>query len=144
MAPKAGEFARQLEKTLAVEGFHTEQTCNDLLAVIMAGRAGEEIVFGDVSTFGSGIPDSDLAVMTAIAADLELRTGFGECGVIYLGGPDHRPAVWPTAAASVRRRIEAALARASGLLLENAEELERGDWGATANVSGALNLKLLN
>ena len=51
MAPNAGEFARQLERTLAVERFHTEQTCNDLLAVIMAGRAGEEIVFGDVSTF---------------------------------------------------------------------------------------------
>lgn len=144
MPPNAGEFARQLEKTLAVERFHTEQTCNDLLAVIMAGRAGEEIVFGDVSTFGSGIPDSDLAVATAIARDLEFKTGFGECGVIYLDGPDDRPAVPPAAVASVRRRIEAALARASAVLLENTDELERVDGKGLATVPIAPNIRLLH
>lgn len=143
MAPNAGEFARQLEKTLAVERFHTEQTCNDLLAVIMAGRAGEEIVFGDVSTFGSGIPDSDLAVATAIATDLEFKTGFGECGVIYLGTRDDPP-VSPAAVASVRRRIEAALGRASAMLLENADELERVDGRGFGTVPTAPNVRLLH
>nr|WP_295884584.1 AAA family ATPase [uncultured Devosia sp.] len=144
MAANAGALARQLEKTLAAERFHTEQTCNDILAVIMAGRAGEEIVFGDVSTFGSGIPDSDLAVATAIATDLELRTGFGECGVIYLDGPDHRSALSSSAAASVRRRIEAALARASAVLLENVDELERVDGRGFGTVPTAPNMRLLH
>ena len=144
IAPKAGDFARKLEKTLSEERFHTEQTCNDLLAVIMAGRAGEEIVFGDVSTFGSGILGSDLAVATAIATDLELKTGFGECGVIYLEGTDHGPGVSPTAAASVRRRIEAALARASAVLLENVNELERVDGRGLATVPTTPNIRLLH
>lgn len=135
MAANAGELARQLEKTLSKERFHTEQTCNDVLAVIMAGRAGEEIVFGDVSTFGSGIPSSDLAVATAIANDLECKTGFGECGVIYLDGDDHGSSLSTSATASVRRRIEVALARASTLLLDNVVELERGAWApSTPNV----------
>lgn len=145
MASNAGEFARQLERTLTEERFHTEQTCNDLLAIIMAGRAGEEIVFGDVSTFGSGIPGSDLAVATGIASDLELKTGFGDCGVIFLDSSEHRPALSRTSAASVRRRIETALARASAILLENAKELEqidgRSPLGAAA---GESNLRLLN
>jgi cell division protease FtsH len=144
MAPNAGEFARQLERTLSEERFHTEQTCNDLLAIIMAGRAGEEIVFGDVSTFGSGIPDSDLAVATAIATDMELKTGFGECGVIYLAGTDHGPSVSPTAAASVRRRIEASLARASAILLENVDELERIDGRVFAAIPTAPNIRSLH
>ena len=144
MTPRPGEFARQLGRTLTDERFHTEQTCNDLLAVIMAGRAGEEIVFGDVSTFGSGIPDSDLAVATEIARDLEFKTGFGECGVIYLDGPDHRPTLSSSAAASVRRRIEAALARASAVLLDNADELERVDGRGFATVPGAPNIRLLH
>ncbi|GEM_PF-1849941 len=144
IAPKSGEFSRQLEKTLAVERFHTEQTCNDLLAVIMAGRAGEEIVFGDVSTFGSGIPDSDLAVATELARDLEFKTGFGECGMIYLDGPDHGPTLSSSAAASVRRRIEAALARASAVLLDNADELERVDGRGFSTVPGAANIRLLH
>lgn len=144
MVPNAGEFARQLLKTLSEERFHTEQTCNDVLAVIMAGRAGEEIVFGDVSTFGSGVPGSDLALATAIANDLEFRTGFGECGVIYLDGHDQDPTVLSPAAASVRRRIEAALARASAILLENADELERIDGGRFTTLPTALKVRLLH
>ncbi|MET3901334.1 cell division protease FtsH [Devosia sp. UYZn731] len=144
MAPNAGDFTRQLEKALSEERFHTEQTCNDVLAVIMAGRAAEEIVFGDVSTFGSGIPSSDLAVATAIAKDLELKTGFGECGVIYLDGDDHRLSTSTPAAASVRRRIEAALARASAVLLENVDELERVDGRGTTTGWTSGNVRLLH
>lgn len=79
----------------------------------------------------------------AIATDLESKTGFGECGVIYLDGPDHRPYVSPTVAASVRRRIEAALARATALLLANVDELERIGSGPV-NVSAEPNFRLLH
>lgn len=68
MVPNPQDLGRLVAKGLSEERFHTEQTCNDILAVILAGRAGEEIVFGDVSTFGSGIQGSDLAIATAIAS----------------------------------------------------------------------------
>lgn len=39
MAPNAGDFARQLANTFAEERFHTEQTCDDVLAVIDVATA---------------------------------------------------------------------------------------------------------
>src|SRR5690606_31211065 len=74
-----------LAKGLSEERHPTEQTCNDVICVVLAGRAAEEIVFGDVSTFGAAGPDSDLAAATAIAMEMELRAGFGEIGLVYLG-----------------------------------------------------------
>jgi ATP-dependent Zn protease len=118
------DLGQLLGKAVHRERFPTEQMCNDILAIIMAGRASEEIVFGDVSVFGSGVPESDLAVATTIAKDLEMRAGFGEAGVIYLGGKEDWLHVPATTIASVRRRIEAALARASALLQDNVDELE--------------------
>ncbi|UXN75058.1 hypothetical protein N8D56_09095 [Devosia sp. A8/3-2] len=111
MAPSAPDFGRQFAKGPLEERFLTEQTCNDILAVIMAGRAGEEIVFGDVSTFGSSFPSSDLAIATAIASDIERKTGFGECGLIYLDAADRASASPAQTASSIRRRPDAALAR---------------------------------
>ena len=144
MHPNTRDLGQLLKEGLSEERFHTEQTWNDVLTIIMAGRAGEEIVFGDVSTLGSCVTGSDLAVATAIASDLEFKAGFGEWGPVFLDGGDHGPKLSASTAGGTRRRIEAALARASALLLENVEELERGDWGATANVASTLDLKLLN
>lgn len=144
MVPNAEDFGRLVAKGLSEERFHTEQTCNDILAVIMAGRAGEEIVFGDVSTFGSSTSNSDLAIATAIASDIERKTGFGECGLIYLDAADLVAASSIHTAASIRRRLDAALARASAVLLENVEELERIDGRALAGPKAAPNMRLLN
>ncbi|KKC34968.1 hypothetical protein [Devosia psychrophila] len=111
----------------------------------MAGRAGEEIIFGDVTTYGSGAAGSDLAVATAIASDLELKTGFGELGLIYIQDLADSSNPLSPAAASIRRRIEAALARASALLLDNVAELECGNTGAATRVRGTPpGLKLIN
>ncbi len=123
---KHPDLGQLLGKAVHRERFPTEQVCNDILAIIMAGRASEEIVFGDLSVFGSGVPESDLAVATTIAKDLEMRAGFGETGVIYLGGNEDWPHVPATAIASIRRRIEAALTRASALLIDNVEQLQDG------------------
>lgn len=144
MVPHAQDLGRLVAKGLSEERFHTEQTCNDILAVIMAGRAGEEIVFGDISTFGSGTPGSDLAIATAIASDIEHKTGFGEYGLIYLDATDLAAASSIHTAASIRRRLDAALARASAVLLENADELERIDGRALAGLKAAPNIRLLN
>jgi DNA polymerase III delta prime subunit len=138
------DFSQQMEKRLSEERFYTEQTCNDVLAVIMAGRAGEEIVLGDVSTFGGCVSGSDLALATRIASNVEFKAGFGECGVIYLDGADHGPALSPTTGASVRRRIEGALARASAVLLQNVEELERIDGRTFGSGQPGPSIRLLN
>ena len=51
----------------------------------------------------------------------------------------------PTAIGSIRRRVEAALARASAVLLDNRDELERGDRLERGNAKSAgVNLRLLN
>ena len=103
--------------------FPTEQMCNDILAIVMAGRAGEKIVFGDVSVFGAGSSESDLATATLIAADMDMKAGFGKAGAIYLGGTKDLAQLPMPLLASIRRRIEEAQARASGLLQDNLEEL---------------------
>lgn len=137
------DLRRLLAKGLSEERFPTEQICNDVLAIIMGGRAAEEIVFGEVSVYGCGTDKSDLAIATSIAADLELKSGFGETGLIYLGISDQMPVLPTAAVAGIRRRIESALARASALLLENREELEGLDRTGSGNRAGA-HLRLLN
>lgn len=138
------DLGRLLSEGLSDERFHTEQTWNDVLAIIMAGRAGEEIVFGDVTTFGSGIPGSDLAVATAIATNMERKAGFGEFGPLYLEDVDQKTDLTRSAAASIRRRIEAALTRASAVLLENAKELERIGGKTSSSGPSGPNIQLLN
>jgi len=139
------DLRRLLAPGLSGERFPTQQLCDDVLSVIMAGRAAEEIVFGDVSVYGSGAPNSDLAAATAIAREMELKAGFGEVGTVYLGEISDAQAVTPTAIASIRRRVEAALARASAVLLDNRGELERGDRLGQGNAkSASVNLRLLN
>ena len=134
-----------LAKGLSEERFPTEQLCNDVLCVVMGGRAAEEIVFGDVSVFGAASSDSDFAAATMIATDMELKAGFGETGVIYLGELSPASTLSTAAMASVRRRLEGALARASALLIDNVEELEpTNEKGARGANSAADHLRLLN
>lgn len=139
------DLRRLLAPGLSGERFPTQQLCDDVLTVIMGGRAAEEIVFGDVSVYGAGAMDSDLAAATAIAREMELKAGFGEVGTVYLGEISDAQALTPTAIASIRRRVEAALARASAVLLDNRDELERGDRLERGNAKSAgVNLRLLN
>jgi ATP-dependent Zn protease len=134
-----------LTKGLSEHRFPTEQLCNDVLCVAMAGRAAEEIVFGNVSVFGAGSRDSDFAAATAIAAEMELKAGFGEFGLVYLEELNPASTLSPAVFASVRRRLEGALARASALLIDNLEELEpkNGKGAPGSNLSGD-HLRLLN
>ncbi|MCH4541836.1 ATP-dependent Zn protease [Ochrobactrum sp. A-1] len=55
-----------------------EKDCEDNLAVMLAGRAAEELVLGDVSV-GSGMqPGSDLANATDLALAMETTYGFSK------------------------------------------------------------------
>jgi ATP-dependent Zn protease len=138
------DLRRLLAPGLSGERFPTQQLCDDVLTVIMAGRAAEEIVFGDVSVYGSGAPDSDLAAATAIAGEMELKAGFGEVGTIYLGEFIDAQALAPAAISSIRRRVDAALARASSILLDNMEELEQSNGKVDQGTNCADYLRLLN
>ena len=139
------ELRHLLSRGLSMERFPTEQLCNDILCVILAGRAAEEIVLGDVSVLGAGGPDSDLAAATKIAMDMELKCAFGETGTIYLGDLHTASTLSPATIGSVRRRMEAALARASTLLIDNREELEpRNERGTQRGNSSAHHLILID
>jgi len=53
-----------------------EKDCEDNLAVMLAGRAAEELVLGDVSVGSSMRPGSDLANATDLALAMETTYGF--------------------------------------------------------------------
>ena len=77
----------------------------DLLAELMAGRAAERLVLGAVSA--GGPPDSDLALATRVALDLEIRYGLGAEGPLWLGTDSAAPMRDPDLRAAVRRSAPA-------------------------------------
>lgn len=138
------DLRQLLAKGLSDERYPTEQTCNDVLCVILAGRAAEEVVFGEVSVLGAGRGDSEFAAATAIALEMELKAGFGESGLVYLGDLNRAPALSASIMASVRRRLDLAMARASSILLDNMGELEPSKSTGAKDSSRADHLRLLN
>lgn len=56
-----------------------------LLAELMAGRAAERLVFGEVTSGAGGPDDSDLALATRVALAIETRFGLGAEGPLWLG-----------------------------------------------------------
>jgi len=107
----------------------------DRMAVLLAGRAAERLVFGDIST---GAAD-DLARATEIARGMVARFGMAEAlGEVayepdqpgFLGQPDWRPRRYAEATAAgidaaVRGLIETASDRAEAVLARNRALLER-------------------
>lgn len=64
--------------------------CNDIIVMLMAGRAAEELVLGSPAAGAGGTPDSDLAYVTEIVKKIELKFGFGDFGPIYVAEDDLR------------------------------------------------------
>ncbi|MFJ1293444.1 AAA family ATPase, partial [Paracoccus yeei] len=87
----------------------------DLLAELMAGRAAERLVLGAVSAGAGGPPDSDLALATRVALDLETRYGLGAEGPLWFGD-NAAPMRDPALRARIRRHLETAEAHAAALL----------------------------
>jgi cell division protease FtsH len=111
----------------------------DKMAVLMAGRAAEQLIFGELST---GAAD-DLAKVTDIARGMVMRYGMDETlGSVsydtepgrFLGQPEgafwqHRRYSEASADSidnAVRALIDAALQRALGILRQNRDQLEQG------------------
>ncbi|MGP3713399.1 ATP-dependent Zn protease [Brucella sp. RRSP16] len=79
-------FATERRKLIPLE-----KDCEDNLAVMLAGRAAEELVLGDVSV-GSGMrPGSDLANATDLALAMETTYGFArERPLLFCDGVTRR------------------------------------------------------
>ncbi|MFK4766725.1 hypothetical protein [Rhizobium sp. ZW T2_16] len=61
-----------------VDGVATEERIKHLIIVGLAGRAAEELIFGDPSVYAGGGRSSDLARVTKLAYLLETSFGFGK------------------------------------------------------------------
>lgn len=95
-------------------GLITDYT--DLLAEFLAGRAAERLILADISAGACGPADSDLALATHVALDIETRYGLGTEGPLWR---DADPtALWrePDLRSRCRTRIETAEARAAAIL----------------------------
>ncbi|MDH2091669.1 ATP-dependent Zn protease [Rhizobium pusense] len=105
-------------------GFHawatdTRDWYENMLTMLMAGRAAEQLVLKRVSSGSGGTDDSDLARATRLAFDMERTLGFGsEHPLLYR--PHRDPGTVldrdPELAARVHGRLEAALGRAAAIL----------------------------
>jgi cell division protease FtsH len=98
-----------------------------VLAMLMAGRAAEQIVVGRVSSGSGGSDDSDFARATKLAVAMERTLGFAavhpllyrhdkDQGCVLDGNPD--------LSARVYARLETALARAQEILRQNSSDLD--------------------
>lgn len=101
----------------------TEHEIGTTLQRILAGRAAEQVVLGDIGGGCGGPPDSDLGQATAIAASAELAWGLGE-RLTWRGDPTPETlaetlARNPDVAVRVERRLADAYAAACGLLRAN-------------------------
>jgi ATP-dependent Zn protease len=96
------------------------------LAIDLAGRAAERLVFGQPSAGSGGDQGSDLAKATQLAAALETSLGLGG-SLVWLGPPDSALARLNTDAAlraRVEQRLVEAEARATRILQANRPLLE--------------------
>lgn len=116
--------------------------CNNVLSMLMAGRAAEELVLGAASAGAGGSETSDLSLATELAKKIELKFGFGEYGPLYLGEGRYDPlTVVPGLLKSVSKRLNHAMSEAKELLARNraafdavTEALDRNGYLSAAEV----------
>ena len=65
------------EAMLDLDVVQSEDWVMGLIAVNLAGRAAEKIVFGDTTSGSGGSPTSDLANATRLALSMEIELGYG-------------------------------------------------------------------
>jgi cell division protease FtsH len=111
----------------AASGSDTLGYRQDMLAMLMAGRAAEQIVVGKVSSGSAGSDDSDLARATKMALAMERSLGFGAIQPLLYRDDKDPTAVLdanPDLAARIHARLETAFARAVEVLSENRDKLD--------------------
>ena len=99
----------------------------DMLAMLMAGRAAEQIVVGKMSAGSGGSDESDLARATKMALAMERSLGFGAVQPLLYRDDKDPTAVLdgnPDLAARIHARLEMAFARAVEIVNENRDKLD--------------------
>jgi ATP-dependent Zn protease len=99
------------------------------IAILLAGIAAEEVVFGDHADGGGGGDDSDLHQATLIAATMEISLGLG-ASLVYLSSrrPDEvlaRLQIDPLLRQMVAKIMDGCFQRAKGVIAERLAELDR-------------------
>ena len=95
------------------------------LTVMLAGRAAERFVFGDVAAGSGAGADSDLARATDVATSIEVELGLGSLGAIHIAPV--RPAelmINSDLLGAIRQHLERAENSAVSLLSANRSRLE--------------------
>lgn len=103
------------------------QTLSDIedeLTFLLAGRAAERLMLGEVSAGAGGSAESDLALATRRCIDIETRFGLGHHGHVWLDGIDEVTLRNPHVYAKVRKRLETAERRADAFLEAQRDRLE--------------------
>ncbi|MGV1758860.1 ATP-dependent Zn protease [Rhizobium sp. A22-96] len=109
-------------------GSETVDWYERLLALLMAGRAAELMMFKAPSAGSGGAEHSDLGRATRLALDMEQALGFGaKNSLLYLAHRDPTAVLSVNAdlAARVHRRLEVGQARATEVLLEHRPVFDR-------------------
>nr|WP_240540556.1 AAA family ATPase [Paracoccus sp. pheM1] len=96
----------------------------DRLVQLLAGRAAERLVLGDVSAGAGGGPDSDLAQATMIATSIQTRFGLGAQGPVWTADPETQLMLDPDTLFRVKRELENAEKRATQILSGHRSLLE--------------------
>lgn len=114
-------------ESIGTEGMiETSQACEDYLAVIMGGRAAEQVVYGSALAGSGGSSQSDLAQATRLSTVMETSLGFGSRHPLLYRDPDHSQTLLRQDARLARRvhaRIEKAERRARRLVRKNRGQL---------------------
>lgn len=105
----------------------TEAGVENLVTMLLGGRAAEEVVLGrSQRTVGAGVGEnSDFARATRSAVDLELRYGFGPLGSTQFSDRMIEILLHDTSVvASVKKRLDTCAARAREIVTRNRASLE--------------------
>jgi ATP-dependent Zn protease len=115
-------------ESIGTEGMiDTQQACEDYLAVIMGGRAAEQVVYRSALAGSGGSSQSDLAQATRLATVMEVSLGFGSRHPLLYRDPDHAQTMLRqnlSLAHRVHTRIDKAERRARRLVRKNCSQLE--------------------
>jgi cell division protease FtsH len=109
-----------------IDGTTTEKQASRHIAMILAGRVAERMIFGDIGIGSGSGPESDLARATRIAQLLETHYGFGGLGNVFIGDGhvDNLPR-YPGLLEAIKARLDAAEECAISILSGRRDELEK-------------------
>ncbi|MFP5250033.1 MAG: AAA family ATPase, partial [Acidobacteriota bacterium] len=99
----------------------TEPAVDDLLSAMLAGRAAEEIILGDISSGSGGREGCDLSKATQLAAEAQLSLGIHSQGLLWYPAPSPSGLAGlftrrPDIEKAVRRRLDKAYTRAKQVI----------------------------